>query len=158
MEFNPEPAGGRIMVECEGEKVNPGDRLAAGSFLELRAIADEGYRFVEWWDGETKARRDYELEEDVEISALFQKETAVENMQSEFCRIWPNPTEGRFYVELGTAAGMEVLSANGMIVRPLMELPAGRHEIDLDGQASGVYFLRLTSSQENRVFKILLQR
>lgn len=158
VEFNPEPAGGRIMVECEGEKVNPGDRLASGSFLELRAIADEGYRFVEWWDGETKARRDYELEEDVEISALFQKETAVENMQSEFCRIWPNPTEGRFYVELGTAAGMDVLSANGMIVRPLMELPAGRHEIDLDGQASGVYFLRLTSSQENRVFKILLQR
>ena len=158
VEFDSEPAGGRIMVECEGEKVNPGDRLAAGSFLELRAIADEGYRFVEWWDGETKARRDYELEEDVEISALFQKETAVESMQSEFCRIWPNPTEGRFYVELGTAAGMEVLSANGMIVRPLMELPAGRHEIDLDGQASGVYFLRLISAQENRVFKILLQR
>lgn len=158
VEFNPEPAGGRIMVECEGEKVNPGDRLASGSILELRAIADEGYRFVEWWDGETKARRDYELEEDVEISALFQKETAVENRQSEFCRIWPNPTEGRFYVELGTAAGMEVLSANGMVVRPLVELPAGRHEIDLDGQASGVYFLRLTSSQENRVFKILLQR
>ena len=158
VEFNPEPAGGRIMVECEGEKVNPGDRLAAGSFLELRAIADEGYRFVEWWDGETKARRDYELEEDVEISALFQKETAVESMQSEFCRIWPNPTEGRFYVELETAADMEVLSANGMIVRPLVELPAGRHEIDLDGQASGVYFLRLISAQENRVFKILLQR
>ena len=70
---------------------------------------------------------------------------------------YANPADGRFYVELGRDACLEILSAQGVVVRPAMELDAGCHEVDMSGQAAGLYFLRLTASQESRVFKLLLR-
>lgn len=155
--YDPMPEGGRVRVECEGLEVQPGGHLESGSVLSLQAEADAGYRFAAWWDGESAPSREYYLDADLEISATFTPLVSNEGLDKGLCRIWPNPADGRFYVELGRDACLEILSAQGVVVRPAMELDAGCHEVDMSGQAAGLYFLRLTASQESRVFKLLLR-
>ena len=157
VDYDPMPEGGRVRVECEGVEVQPGGHLESGSVLNLQAEADAGYRFAAWWDGESAPSREYYLDADLEISATFTPLVSNEGLDKGLCRIWPNPADGRFYVELGRDACLEILSAQGVVVRPAMELDAGCHEVDMSGQAAGLYFLRLTASQESRVFKLLLR-
>ena len=157
VDYDPMPEGGRVRVECEGVEVQPGGHLESGSVLSLQAEADAGYRFAAWWDGESAPSREYYLDADLEISATFTPLVSNEGLDKGLCRIWPNPADGRFYVELGRDACLEILSAQGVVVRPAMELDAGCHEVDMSGQAAGLYFLRLTASQESRVFKLLLR-
>ena len=157
VDYDPMPEGGRVRVECEGVEVQPGGHLESGSVLSLQAEADAGYRFAAWWDGESVPSREYYLDADLEISATFTPLVSNEGLDKGLCRIWPNPADGRFYVELGRDACLEILSAQGVVVRPAMELDAGCHEVDMSGQAAGLYFLRLTASQESRVFKLLLR-
>ena len=63
--FNPESyaltiaqsEGGRISASCNGVPVSSGDLVAYGSTLELSAEPEQGYRFVQWWDGNTGSER-----------------------------------------------------------------------------------------------------
>ena len=55
--------------------VESGAELEAGVELSLSAVADEGYKFVSWWDGNTEAERTYTMPaEAVTVSATFEAE------------------------------------------------------------------------------------
>lgn len=97
------------------------------------------------------------MDADLEIAATFTPLVLNEGLDKGLCRIWPNPADRRFYVELGRDACLEILSVQGVVVRPAMELDAGCHEVDMSGQTAGLYYLRLTALQESRVFKLLLR-
>lgn len=53
------------------------EEIAVGAILNLKAVAEDGYSFVEWWDGDTNAEREYTMFGNVTVSALFLKGIAV---------------------------------------------------------------------------------
>lgn len=74
---------GRIRVECEGEEVFSGDTLMRGSLLKITALADSGYVFDAWWDGNVQSPREYVLDSDLEISAVFKEKSGPEEEKFE---------------------------------------------------------------------------
>ena len=64
--------------------------------------------------------------------------------------IYPNPTMGLSYVQ-GEVDRIEVIASNGTLVLQ----GSGLSEIDLSGEASGFYYLRIAGAQEKIDKKIL---
>ncbi len=148
-------AGGTVQVNRGQETVESGSLLPLGSALTLRAVPDEGYRFVAWWDGNTNKLRSYVLNESVTVSADFEKTTAVESWQEEIFRIYPNPTDGHVAVSSPVSARIEVLSAVGARLYGFEVRKGEIYDIDLSGEPAGVYYLRLVGKDKVSVFKIL---
>ena len=79
-------------------------------------------------------------------------------------RAYPNPFKQKFMLDIrnnGLQAGAEFKVALIDIVGRATEILTtdnllyGRHEIDLSGLPAGVYFLHLSTAQENRILRIV---
>ena len=57
-------------------------------------------------------------------------------------KIYPNPSHGEFYIELGESTWVEIYNAAGLRVHTEM-MSEGKHTLSL--RASGIYFVRLTT-------------
>ena len=56
-------------------------------------------------------------------------------------KLWPNPTSGKFTIELGTATSIEVMDVQGRCVGKYA-LQSGTNKIDLDNLPEGLYFIK----------------
>lgn len=84
------------------------------------------------------------------------------NEQRTGFRVYPNPTSGSITLELdGTTAPAEarLYDLNGRSLSPAFRLDgADRHVLDLSGQASGMYVVRIMTPTEVSTVPIILQR
>lgn len=74
---NEDLSKGTISVKKDGEAINSGDKFQYGTVLQLRAESVGEYDFVKWWDNSTEAERNFTVERDVDITALFEMVTYV---------------------------------------------------------------------------------
>lgn len=149
--------GGTVEASHGQEPVFSGDTLPKGTALTLRAVPDDGYRFVSWWDSSTNRLRSYVLNEPRTVSATFERKVELETEQESGLRIYPNPSDGHVVLEAGIAARIEVFSPQGARLREF-ELGEGeRYDLDLSGQPSGLYYARLSRQGRTSVFRILLR-
>ena len=73
--------------------------------------------------------------------------------QSTF-KLWPNPTSGRFTIEVETATDIDVMDMQGRSVAKYA-LKAGSNPVDLDHLSEGLYFIK---GENGVVSKILLTK
>ena len=73
-------------------------------------------------------------------------------------RIFPNPSNGQFIVELinGSEKCIEVMDLTGRIVMDKKTIE-DRSDINISNLPNGVYYLRLRSNGEAKVFKVIKQ-
>ena len=113
-----QPENGTITVTMAGEVVESGAELEAGVELSLSAVADEGYKFVSWWDGNTEAERTYRMPaEPVTVSASFKEDVANEIAGRLAVTVYPNPSDGLFHVEVGSAMKAQVYTSAGRLLQ-----------------------------------------
>ena len=71
----PQPSGKKtlalMVTPAEGGSVTGAGTYDAGTEVEVEAIPNEGYKFVEWDDGETSAKRPVTMVNDVTLKATF---------------------------------------------------------------------------------------
>ena len=74
--------------------------------------------------------------------------------ESNNMRLWPNPTSGRFTMEVETAMDIEVMDMQGRSVAKYA-LNAGSNSVDLGHLSEGLYFIK---GENGAVSKILLTK
>ncbi len=80
---------------------------------------------------------------------------SVEKETADQISFFPNPTSGILNAVLPVEGiSLEIFDATGKPVKQLESLPAGEHSINLVGQPSGLYFVRVTGNDINKVIKI----
>jgi hypothetical protein len=98
--------------------------------------------------------------ENITIEVLMDL-VAINNINSSDFRLYPNPTEGKFYLETinsGTEPiELQILDLTGRIVYERQPLISERFEIDLSNQQKGMYFLRIKTEKENYTQKLIIQ-
>ncbi len=77
-----------------------------------------------------------------------------ENSNSNNAGIYPNPTAGLFTIELDNASVITINNTLGQLILN-EKLDAGKQNINLESEAYGIYFVRVTSNNIVRTHKIL---
>ncbi|SDB66993.1 Por secretion system C-terminal sorting domain-containing protein [Flavobacteriaceae bacterium MAR_2010_188] len=74
--------------------------------------------------------------------------------------IYPNPTTGKFYVEVGNSVSsklrMQIVSMTGQLMADF-DMSVGRNEINIDGMSTGIYILNISDGNNKISHKLILQ-
>ena len=81
--------------------------------------------------------------------------TGIESIDTDYhFNVYPNPTQGQFFIDVNTEITIHVLDVLGNIV--LMEnLKAGKHTINIENQSSGIYFLNVKKFDLSKTIRII---
>jgi hypothetical protein len=122
------------------------------SITTLKAIAFEEYCFVQWHDGESTNPRSITVTSDTSFVAIFQANQAVEQVESSFVSVFPNPTSG--LVRIDTPDNIEIVeitTTSGRTIKKLVHC----NELDFNGLPKGLYFAKITTKEKTFVCKIV---
>jgi poly(3-hydroxybutyrate) depolymerase len=136
-------------------------------------LQNDGLRFVRYtYDGDAElqhikviggnhtwymSENQYDIGYLTEIHKFFTIDNGndgVAEPESNSMRIWPNPTSGRFTMEVEAAMDIEVMDMQGRSVAKYA-LKAGSNPIDLGHLSEGLYFIK---GENGAVTKVLLSK
>ena len=108
--------------------------------VTIEAIANEGYHFVQWSDGNTENPRTIVVVEDIELRAEFELDgTPVDNVDESSVMIYVQ--NGVIYVE-GAETDYHVLDAAGRLIYSgrdaQLSLPRGVYMVAIEGEVEKV--------------------
>ena len=136
-----------------------------GDEVSLEAIANEGYHFVEWSDGETSRTRTITLEQSrTTLTATFAVGAngiaTVEGSAS--CLIYPNPASSSTTISVSGVNGkvrIAVVDINGRVAASETMECAGDcvKTMNVDNLSQGAYFVRITGEKVNMVKKLIVR-
>ena len=81
--------------------------------------------------------------------------TGIESIDADYhFNVYPNPTQGKFFIDVNTEITIQVLDVLGNIV--LTEnLKEGKHTINIENQLSGIYFLNVNRFDLSKTIRII---
>ncbi len=112
-----------------------------GSRIEIKAISNEGYRFVDWSDGVTDSVRTIMVISDINLVANFAEITGIDDVEAAIESLWPNPTADIVNVSVSRTIEAVLYDLSGRRVATYT-LNEGNNTLDLSALRSGVYMLR----------------
>ena len=133
-----------------------------GEVVTLKAVANDGFHFDGWSDGQTSDTRDFELAEAVNsITANFSQNEGINLADMiENLNVYPNPTAGVVTIDADDVVKVEGLDLNGRLVAVFDALKhsntqAFKHSIDLSSLSAGTYMLRIHTTTATAVKRIV---
>lgn len=112
-----------------------------GSRIEIKAVSNEGYRFVDWSDGVTDSVRTIMVISDINLVANFAEITGIDDVEAAIESLWPNPTADIVNVSVSHTIEAVLYDLSGRRVATYT-LNEGNNTLDLSALQSGVYMLR----------------
>jgi hypothetical protein len=136
------PDNGTIKVMDGTIEIGDGDEVNENSTLNLTATPSSGYRFVQWWDGNTNRTRTLALTQDTTISATFEIiPNSILDIEGSKLTVFPNPVSDVLNIQTDEIIKqIFVLDVNGKV---MMQLHGDRKTIDLQSISAGSYILRI---------------
>lgn len=72
----------------------------------------------------------------------------------ESIKVYPNPNNGLFVLELVSASKVTVTNALGQVI--ISEtFEAGKHSVDLHNETNGIYFIKLIANNQQQIIKVI---
>lgn len=96
-------------------------------------------------------------DESVTISAVLERDAANERTDAWAVTVYPNPSDGLFYVEIGSPMKAQVFTPEGRLLLSYDWENAGKQTVDLQGRNSGTYYLHLIKDKQHRVIKLVVR-
>jgi hypothetical protein len=128
-----------------------------GTEVQLTATPNEGYQFTSWSGSINSIANPLTIYMDsiMNITANFDLISSGLDLQSEiFFNVYPNPSQVFFNVDIDKRAVYSVYNLTG--IRLLEGDASGNFKLDMNGQAKGMYFLKIKTSDGLSVKPILL--
>ena len=120
-----------------------------GATVTLTAMANNGYRFVSWSNGETTATITFTATEDVTLTATFEAVTGIEDAVADDVKVYS--TDSKIIVRGAEGRSIYVFDVNGrMITR---EATAGE-TAEFRMQSTGVYLVKVGTAAAKRVLVV----
>ncbi|MBQ1719448.1 MAG: T9SS type A sorting domain-containing protein, partial [Bacteroidales bacterium] len=113
----------------------------------ITAIANDGYNFVRWNDGNTDNPRTVHVSSDTTFVAEFEIVTDIEDNVANEISLFPNPATDILNITSSEPISeIEIVNALGQVVKR-MEVNADNAVCDVENLSSGVYVVRLRTLQ-----------
>lgn len=129
----------------------------AGSSVEIKAISNAGYHFVNWSDDNTDSIRTIVVNSDMNLTANFAQNVGIDDVNTANITLYPNPASST--VTLTGIEGMATVTVVDMNGRESgkWKVENGKLTIDLTGYAQGAYFIRIVGEQMNAIRKLIVK-
>lgn len=137
-----------------GGTVTGGGEAMIGEVVTIRALAEDGYKFTHWNDGDTSAQRTIVVFSDTSFTAHFESTTqGIYEADNNTITIYPNPTNGKVKVDSDDVTRIDVYNVNGQLVKSVSKDSV----IDISNLPSGAYTLRVMTVQSTFVCRVIKQ-
>ena len=132
---------------------------AAGSSVEIKAISNAGYHFVNWSDDNTDSIRTIVVNSDMNLTANFAQNVSIDDVNTANITLYPNPASSMVTLTgIESTATVTVVDMNGRVVTTVETQPAASYiTIDVTGFAQGAYFIRIVGEQMNAIRKLIVK-
>lgn len=132
--------------------VSGGGQAVSGGTVTIRATPNEGYRFLNWQDGNTENPRTVTVANDLTYTAYFESTNqGVFNVYENKITVYPNPTSGRVKVAADDVIRIDVYNVNGQLVKTAFK----ESVIDISTLPSGIYTLDVETTQSKYVCRVI---
>ena len=129
---------GKVNIEGRGSVAVP---TIICDDLELKAISNYGYHFVQWSDGNTENPRIVTLDENIELYAYFKVADATNVETSKISSANIYTTNGTLHIE-GATENYHILDAAGRLIysgnASTLQLPRGIYLITMGGEVEKI--------------------
>lgn len=132
-----------ISENPEHGSVNGGGTYPAGAVVNLTAIANNGYRFSEWNDGNTDNPRRITVVGDATYTASFNTIQGIEENTTTEISIFPNPASNT--INIISSVEISAVEITNTIGQVIMRKDVNSNEVicDIDEIDNGIYFIRI---------------
>ncbi|MCO5249298.1 MAG: T9SS type A sorting domain-containing protein [Chitinophagales bacterium] len=141
----------------QGDSIQRVEEGQSGS--EIEAIALNGFVFVKWSDDVIdNPRIDTNVQNNIEVEALFLTITEIKNSVSAHLKVYPNPVQNLLNISWDGSekAFYSLLSINGQVLQSGLLQEANNH-IYLDKSPSGLLILRIETHDGVAHYKLVKQ-
>jgi endonuclease/exonuclease/phosphatase family metal-dependent hydrolase len=130
-----------------------------GETVILTALAEDGFEFLNWTEGGSIVSTDdtfvFTVDTDRDLIANFEIETAIDKSASQDLRVYPNPTDGKLFIEGSEIHSIELFDIRG--TKKLAIFSDNEQTIlDLSSLTNGLYIIKATTAKGVSFQKIVL--
>jgi hypothetical protein len=138
-----------------GRVIGEGD-YAENTTATIEAIPNQGYRFVEWNDGNTQNPRRITVTQDITFTANFEVGTGITEIATSTIAIYPNPAADHINIVLPEDATQAVFTLYDMQGKVLIRRAVNNQDaIKVSNLASGVYIYNIKTETQNYTSKLI---
>jgi hypothetical protein len=129
---------------------------ATNSVATIKAIPNNGYRFVQWNDNNTDNPREFTVTGDSIFMAIFESNVGITDVKTSSISVYPNPATDNIHIVLPENVAHAVFTLYDMQGRELIQQKiSNRDVIEVGKFASGVYTYHVRTEKENYTGKII---
>ncbi|MDR2406902.1 MAG: T9SS type A sorting domain-containing protein, partial [Bacteroidales bacterium] len=139
-----------------GSVTGSGD-YAVNSTVSIGAIANTGYRFVQWNDGNTQNPRSITVTQDTVLIAIFEQINAIEDIEASTISVYPNPAKDNIHVILPDNISNAVFTLYDIQGKMFIRKEIGNQAVvPVNNFAAGIYIYSVTTSKDKYTGKIVI--
>ncbi|MBC7694241.1 MAG: T9SS type A sorting domain-containing protein, partial [Burkholderiales bacterium] len=90
------------------------------------------------------------ITQDVSLCTGIASLTATETMMN----VYPNPNKGLFIIELTGTSQVSISNTLGQVIM-FDKLDAGKHNLDIQNQSTGIYFVKVIQDGKQHTIKLI---
>jgi hypothetical protein len=122
----------------------------------IEAIANAGYRFLQWNDGNTENPRTVVVTQDTTFKAEFGVETNIIDRKTSAINIYPNPAIDNISISLPENISQAFFTLYDMQGKILIKQEVSNKEtVAIDNLASGIYIYSVRTDKQNHTGKLI---
>jgi hypothetical protein len=135
-----------------------GGTYVVNTFVNLYAIAYEGYEFVSWSDGNTDNPRRITVTGNAMYIATFVPATGIEETSALEIALFPNPAKDLLNITSSeTISEIEIVNVMGQVVKRI-EVNADNAVCDVEDLKAGVYVVRIHAAKSDTSTTLSVRR
>jgi hypothetical protein len=139
--------------------INGNGHYKKGALAELSIALEEDNVFVGWQNinGDIVSTQNpfvFEVSNNVELIAVVKSK--VTNEKEFTFSVYPNPSNGTFFINLQQEAELKVINVAGSVIHTQM-IPLSNNQIDLTGLPNGVYILSFSTSEKVYTERVIIR-
>jgi hypothetical protein len=129
----------------------------ADSTATIEAVANAGYQFVQWKDGNTENPRVITVTQDTIFTAMFDVEVGITELETAVAVIYPNPATDNIIISLREMITNAVFTLYDMQGKVLIRQAVSNEDvISVSEFAAGVYIYNVNTGKERYQGKIIV--
>jgi hypothetical protein len=153
----------KYLVTVTANELSWGTVTGEGDYMKdstatIEAFANQGYRFIQWNDGNTDNPRTITVTQDTTFTAIFESTIGITNKETSIISVYPNPAMDNIHIVLPENVTHATFTLYDMQSKLLIRQEVNNQDmVSVSNLATGIYIYNVRTEKESYQGKIVKQ-